>query len=146
MKEIHLIRSLFGPQTKRSLDLIVSSVDSNGPSSKFDNEHWYYSVPFAFRDALDIRLSQRIKAGKPTQTWSQGPYISFSEGDVLTSKDGSTCLQVIQASPVSWDATKGSANEGLVTYKKFAVADSRYEEIAVTTCSQIEFLTLLMLG
>lgn len=146
MHEINLIRTLFGQQAKRTLDLIISSVTYNGSNGALGNDHWHYRVPFAFRDALDIRYDKRVKGGRQYDVWTQGPFISFSAGDVLTSKDGTACVQVEQATSVVWDVAKGMMNEGTVIYKKFSISEHRYTEIATATCSQIEFLAMLIGG
>lgn len=44
---------------------------------------WFFAVPESFKDALDIRLTQRV-FDKTTETlWTQGKLYSFSHGDVF---------------------------------------------------------------
>ena len=44
---------------------------------------WRMAVLDSFREALDIRLLPRMKAGKEVLVWTQGPFFSFKRGDIL---------------------------------------------------------------
>jgi hypothetical protein len=62
------------PREPRSLKLLTN----------FPNEFvkgWYMAVRDCFREALDIRLTQRIVEGKRTLTLTQGSRFAFKEGD-----------------------------------------------------------------
>ena len=44
---------------------------------------WKMAVPGAFKDALDIKLTQRIVGGKKQMVWTQGRVFDFKEGDTI---------------------------------------------------------------
>lgn len=44
---------------------------------------WYMSVRSCFRDALDIRLDERVVDKQRTLVWTQGLRFSFKEGDII---------------------------------------------------------------
>ncbi|MHC5079699.1 MAG: hypothetical protein ACYTHN_11810 [Planctomycetota bacterium] len=45
--------------------------------------NWQYFTPPCFNDALDIRLTDRVREGRKTPVWTQGGNFSFKVGDVL---------------------------------------------------------------
>jgi hypothetical protein len=46
-------------------------------------EGWAFAVAEAFRDALDIKLTDKVIGRKKMQIWTQGQQFGFSLGDVL---------------------------------------------------------------
>ena len=53
---------------------------------EFDGEFsrgWHFVLPKAFRQELDIRLTERMEDGKKTLRWTQGPFYCFSEGHII---------------------------------------------------------------
>lgn len=44
---------------------------------------WKMAVPDAFKEALDIKLTPRIFAGKKEMLWTQGRLYGFNEGDTI---------------------------------------------------------------
>jgi hypothetical protein len=61
---------------KRSYTLIANFVDGFAFG-------WKMAVPESFKEALDIKLTPRILAGKTEMTWTQGLIYNFHEGDVI---------------------------------------------------------------
>src|SRR5579864_4665352 len=57
---------------------------------------WFFSVPEAFKDTLDIQATQRMFDGKPHIILTQGKLFSFSRGDVIYAdrKASRFCVQV----------------------------------------------------
>lgn len=67
-----------GEKTKRPTDLLIDY--------KKDGEYsngWYFCIPRAFRDALDIKLTDRVIKKQPVRIWTQGSEFCFDVGDVL---------------------------------------------------------------
>jgi hypothetical protein len=44
---------------------------------------WKMAIPESFKDALDIKLTPRVLAGKTEMIWTQGPIYNFHEGDTF---------------------------------------------------------------
>ena len=61
---------------KRSLELIAEFVDGYA-------KDWHFAVGEYFRDALDIKYTQRIQNTKKVMLWTQGPFYCFAEGHIL---------------------------------------------------------------
>jgi len=146
MQELEHLRSMWKHKIKRKTDLIVSRVTYVNMSGSLNNEHWEFKVPYAFRDALDIKYEQRRKDKKPYRVWTQGPILSFKEGDVLTSANKSKSVQVQFSNCMGWDTSKDEMYEGNVVYEKYGITDGIYSEGGHVTCTQMQFLELLICG
>ena len=142
MNELEHLKSIWAPKIRRQTILIVPEVTSKS----LHNQHWKFDVLFAFRDALDIQFQRRIKNKKPYWVWTQGPILSFKEGDIIKSRDGKQLVQVQFANPMGWDESKNSMNEGSVMFDEFAVNNDQHTKIRRETCSQMQFLELLIYG
>jgi hypothetical protein len=73
------IRESFDEKAKRNprlLELLRS------PDAKVTSD-WYMCVPAFFNEALDIRMTQRMKQGIQQLVWTQGSTFSFKEGDKI---------------------------------------------------------------
>ena len=145
MNEITLLKSMWGQKARRKVDLISPISVING-KTLFDNSHWHYNVHFSFREAIDIRLEERKNDKKPYLVWTQGPIISFKEGDLIHSNDGCRSVQVKYALPMGWDGSKGEMYEGVVTYSLFENSEGEIHQIGQESCSQMRFLELLITG
>jgi len=44
---------------------------------------WFFPLPQAFRDALDVKQTERTLKGKTETFWTQGKLYNFSAGDVV---------------------------------------------------------------
>lgn len=142
------LRDMLRPTVRRSTDLIVPSVTYKDREGSLNNEDWHFHVPYAFRDALDIRYEERVKKGKKYKVWTQGPFLSFSKGDLLHSRDGKTVLQITFSSPAGWDGAKDEPYEGIVTFDEFDMTDTPEPLVkrGQRSMSQFEFLQLLIEG
>lgn len=156
---------------KRSVDLIVPGRpgwDEKTGRGDLNNGHWAYDVSYAFRSALDISYDTRRKTvdvvdkitgeavideetGKPKrkkvvyQVWTQGLFIHFKEGDLLSSSKGFPALQVKSSSPMEWDEENNVMFEGEVNYEIFEKV--KFGHVGdVTTVSQMDFLSILVCG
>jgi hypothetical protein len=78
--------------------------------------------------------------------WTQGPILSFKNGDSFTAKNESTALQVQFANPMGWDSAKNEMYPGSVVFKEFTVKDNKFTELNQHNCNQMEFLTVLISG
>ncbi|WP_444891798.1 hypothetical protein ACJJIE_00095 (plasmid) [Microbulbifer sp. TRSA001] len=146
MEEIKLLESMWKARSSRKTTLIVPEVKCDKLNRSLSNEHWAFHVPYAFRDALDIRYDQRIKDKKKYMVWTQGPILKFKEGDTLRSKDGKTSVQVNSANQMGWDTEKNEMYPGVVIYKKHNVVDGVYTKAGDYLTCQMEFLKLLIYG
>lgn len=130
---------------RRKKELIADIAYTNNQGN-INNSHWAYRVPFAFHDALDIRLSKLQKTeNKNTRyysAWTQGCLLSFSKGDFFESNQSAFNLQISTAKPMTWDSNSGIMDEGEVTYQLFTTKGTG----KFFTVSQIEFLQLLING
>ncbi|WP_338416434.1 hypothetical protein [uncultured Sphaerotilus sp.] len=148
MKELNILRSMFAPRPKRTTELIVPRVTFHAGKGSLNNEHWAFSVPYHFTDALDIKYEERQKDKQKYMLWTQGPSINFRAHDVIHSRDNKITLQVRSASPVRWDPSKNEMNEGYVTFILHEEIGESLDlnpriEIIYT---QLEFLKLLIDG
>ena len=151
MHEITLLESLWpkdeNRKNTRSTTLIVPEISYNRSEGFLENEHWYFNVPYAFRDALDIKFEERKKDKKPYMVWTQGPILNFKEGDCFSSKNGKAVLQIRFANPMGWDQSKKIMYEGSVSYDMYSTQDtSSFFKVGDDTCSQMDFLKLLITG
>ena len=143
MKELDHLRSMWGPNIQRSTVLIVPFVTYDNSENSLNNDSWAFKVPYAFRDALDIRYDERKKDKKPYMVWTQGPCLRFKEGDLIHSRNGDRALQIQFASSMGWDVSNNEMYQGSVDYVEY---DSSYTKLGQRVCSQMEFLELLIRG
>ena len=64
-------------KTKRLTDLLIEFEDA-----KF-SKGWYFCVPRAFRDSLDIKLTDRVIKKQKVKMWTQGTTFCFNVGEIL---------------------------------------------------------------
>lgn len=116
--------------------------------NNFLNEHWHYKVSFAFRDALDIKFTEKVKDRESSKEWTQGVYLNFKEGDTLHSKNKKKCIQIIRAIPAK--IYMGEYQEGTVVYYEYNIDErGRYTLVNIDKkkhLSQKEFLYYLITG
>lgn len=146
MNEFEHLTSMWGKKVKRSTRLIVPKVTYSDMSGSLNNDHWVFKVPYAFRDALDIKYEERKKDKKAYMVWTQGPILSFKEGDLITSKDDTRSVQVQSAENMKWATFKNEMCEGSVVYEEYQIIDGKYLKSGRVTCSQMSFLELLIYG
>jgi hypothetical protein len=126
----------------RKVELIVPRITYENGRGNLHNDHWAYQVPYAFREALDIKYEERFKETQPYSVWTQGCLLNFLVGDMFKSIHGEPCLQIKDADPMSFDEKNDVLYEGNVTYERF------FEKgiIEPITVSQMEFLKILIYG
>lgn len=141
MIEIDIIMDLLtSKRNKRTTNLVAEvTFDDEG---KISTENWAYPIGYAFRDALDIKYTERIKDNKKHMLWTQGGYLSFKEGDYITSKDKSTNLHVKFAQKIGWDADNDCIYLGVVVFDVYESNNkvNRFE------CNQVDFFGFLISG
>jgi hypothetical protein len=111
-----------------------------------NNEAWAFAVPYAFRDSLDIKFEERKSNKNPYMIWTQGPNISFKEGDTIYAKDGTRVVQIQYANAMGWDSAKNQMYEGSVSYIDFAKSSDVISLVGKFTCTQMQLLELLIAG
>lgn len=145
MSELEQLRAMWSAKFIRTEDLIVNLTYDDGEGS-LNNENWTFNVPYAFRDALDIKYEQRMKKLVPYWTWTQGPLINFKQGDLINSKDGLRAVQVESASQMEWRSSSEEMFQGSVVFSEYSVTNGRYLKLRQQTCTQMQFLELLIHG
>jgi hypothetical protein len=133
-------------RSKRKTKLIVPSVSRSEGTWSLNNNSWFFDAPYCFRDALDIKYEERKKDKKPYMVWTQGPRIAFKEGDLIQSRCGHKAVQVRFASPMGWDVAKDEMFEGSVVYTEFMVDGHKFTKQSERSCTQMQFLQLLISG
>lgn len=146
MNETEHLKSMWAAKIKRKLNLIVPKVTYDESEGSLHNDSWAFKVPYAFRDALDIKFEERIKDKEPYMVWTQGPILNFKEGDMLHSKDGVRAVQILSAAPMGWDSKEAKMNEGAVFYSEYAVAKNSFLKLRDRNCTQMQFLQMLIHG
>lgn len=131
------------PKTRRSTTLIVPKVSFSRDSQSLNNDDWAFHVGYGFRDALDIKLQERVKDKKRIMVWTQGPIISFKEGDLIHSKDDKMSVQVITGTPSAWYADKDTFDQGSVSFTVRGIEELKG---IPKSLSQYEFLQFLIDG
>jgi len=111
-----------------------------------NNPDWAFHVPYAFREALDLKYEQRKKDKRPYMIWTQGPFLSFKEGDALTSRDGQAVVQVKFATSMGWDPVKKRMYKGSIIFDKFDSSEDMTIWVSEHRCNQMDFLELLLVG
>lgn len=143
-EELEHLRSMWTPPVRRSRNLFVPIKDDG--TGIILNQHWAFEVPFAFREALDIRYEQQQVDKQAVWMWTQGPFISFRLGDSFASRDGKRYLQVELASPMNWNSVSEEMNLGAIVAAEYRVAGGKYSKHRSIQCSQMDFLELLISG
>jgi len=148
MQELESLKSMWAKKTKRKTDLIIPKVsyDNEHSTGSLNNENWFFKVPYAFREALDIKYEERKKDKKGYMVWTQGPILSFKDGDNFTAKDNKTSLQVQFSNPMGWDSAKDEMYQGSVVFDEFIVNDQKHIKINQHSCNQMQFLKVLIGG
>ncbi|KDC51040.1 hypothetical protein [Pseudoalteromonas sp. S3431] len=111
-----------------------------------NNENWYFSVPYTFRDALDIKYEERKKDKKGYMVWTQGPILKFKMGDNFPSKNSNITIQVQFGDQMGWDGDKSEMYLGSVVFDLFELINKKYIYKQRYQCNQMEFLELLING
>ena len=147
MKILEPLKTMWVPRRKRKLKMIAPVINLPNGGFELDNKDWAFNVPYAFRDALDMRYEQRMKKKKPYMAWTQGTAISFKSGDTLTAKDIKRTVQVKFANGMGWDSDKDHMYLGSVTFDLFNI-DNDLTPIFINRyrCDQMVFLTMLISG
>ena len=148
MHELELLETMWnGPRAERKTELIsVLHLDAEDSVGKIKNDAWIFNVTHAFRDSLDIKYEERKKNKKSYHLWTQGPIISFKQGDFIHSHCGERALQISFSSPMGWDTNKKEMYQGKVTYTEFSIENKKYSEVQEKSCSQMQFLKTLISG
>jgi hypothetical protein len=146
---------------KRTTDLQATFVDGFAAG-------WYMALPESFRTELDIKLTERKKSKNSSYEWTEGPYYSFSEGQVIyDTKDAYTgwqhalqkvdlACQIVAAKPnipiKMTDAASGKGEfrvlAGYVKFHLFRPDEERTRLVPYIGChlSQDEFVIFLKTG
>jgi len=152
MNELEHLKSMWKKKSdeefkiNRTTELIVPKITFSNEKNSLHNENWFYKVPFSYREALDVKYEQRIKNKKSYMVWTQGPILRFKDGDFLTAKNEKNSLQILFSQPMGWDVSKNEMHEGSVTYDYFDIKDGKHVKIKTSTCSQMQFLEMLIYG
>lgn len=91
---------------------------------------WKMAVPEAFKEALDIKLTPRMFAGKKEMLWTQGRIYDFHEGDTIYDtkqayEEWGEALKHIKLSV----QVQFTSSSGYVTYETIEVKDNELEII-----------------
>ena len=139
--------SMWAPKIKRKLVTVPTvSYSAELRIGSLNNEDWHFKVPYAFREALDLKYEKRMKDKKTYMTWTQGPILKFKNGDSFISKYYKTAIQVQFSSPMGWDSTKNEMYQGSIVFDQFSINDHKYTKLKRYSCSQMEFLKILVNG
>jgi len=116
---------------------------------------WHMYVPHCFNDALDIKLTERVKEKVKNCVWTQGSMFSFSTGDILYDTPAAygswnlenikRCVQIKAAVPCTISET-GSRFSGSVTISLYEPVGNKLEERQQITLSQDMFVMFLISG
>ena len=140
MSELERLRTLWPLTPRRSKELIVDLTYDGGEGS-LNNESWIFNVPYAFREALDIKYEQRMTGKEPYWVWTQGPLLNFKAGSLMNSRDGSRAIQVESGSQMEVQMYEGS-----VVYTEYSISNGRYVKLKEHTCTQMQLLQPLIHG
>ena len=146
MNENAHLRTMWSSKIKRSTVLIVPTVTYQDGEGSLNNDSWAFKVGYEFRDALDIKYEERKKNKKPYMIWTQGPILSFKEGDMLHSRDEKRTVQVRYANQMGWDEPRAEMHQGSVFYSEYVTSGISITKIGDHTCTQMQFLQLLISG
>ena len=91
----------------RRLEVLLKAPD-DGPTAG-----WSFFLPSCFNDAIDLKITERVRGGKRKEVWTQGANFAFKRGDVLYDRPEGysdwrsalnhigACVQVVEARDVS---------------------------------------------
>lgn len=125
---------------KRVTDLIVNLTFKG--EGWLDTDYWAYPIGYGFREALDIKYTERVKNNKKSLIWTQGGFLSFKEGDYISSKNNTTQIQVKFAQRVGWDSDNDVMFLGSVVFDLY----KSNKKVNRFECNQVEFLGFLISG
>ena len=137
---------MWGPKVRRKTKLIVPLVTYENNRGSLNNKNWAYNVSYAFRDALDIKYELRVQNKISSMEWTQGPILSFKQGDVFHSKAGDKMVQVRFANQMGWDANNNKMYQGSVVFSEFLHNGNLFNKSIDRTVTQMQFLQLLISG
>jgi len=141
------LESMWAPKIKRRVPTIPKvKFDSELSVGTLDNDEWYFRVPYAFREALDIKFEERKKDKKGYMVWTQGPILSFKDGDTFNAQNEQSALQVKFSNPMGWEPDKNQMYQGSIVFDKFYVSGHKYTKVSQHSCSQMDFLRILISG
>lgn len=139
---------------KRTRLLIADFVFAGHQSGKLFAKGWTFAVHDAFKDALDIKLTEVVVKQIKSKTWTQGESFSFAEGDIIhdtpdghlsVTPDSNTAhifIQIITAAPAGYNVS------GYVRFQVFTRHSSPFSisRPDIYDCTQKEFVRLLQTG
>ncbi len=154
MREIELIEKMtLNKRVKRSERLITPiMLDS------LKTECWAFPLSYGFRDALDIRFTEKVttikkvingeevKVQKKHMLWTQGRVIAFKDGDFIINSVRDAAVQVEFAQPMGWDNLKDIMYNGSVIFKLYNIQSGKYFLSGKHECDQLAFLAFLITG
>lgn len=147
MQELESLKSMWAAKVKRKVPTMPQvKYNSELNVGTLDNDDWYFRVPYAFREALDIKFEERKKDKKCYMVWTQGPILSFKDGDTFTAKNQKSALQVRFSNPMGWDPEKNQMYQGRVVFDKFDVSGHKHTKLSQYSCTQMDFLKILISG
>lgn len=153
-------------KNKRDLKLIADFKDGY-------IQDWYFKLPEAFKDALDIQFTERTIDKKKKKFWTQGKCYAFNNGDVVYNRiinrnetwrttllfSELIALQIISASPATLEKiteeVKGKEkvkhyeyHEGEVEFKVLKPNSDKtaLQIVKILKCSQVQFVEILKNG
>lgn len=125
---------------------------------------WKMAVGEWFRDALDIRLTDRIVNKKKQKVWTQGKLFSFKQGDLITDckneygliweeavKKINIAIQVLDAHSAFYfvndlEERKYSAGNVLFQILRPNNLKTKLIKAEFGRCSQVDFIEILKTG
>lgn len=117
MQILEQLESMWAPKVKRKVPTIPEvKFDTELGVGTLDNDDWFFKVPYAFREALDIKFEERKKDKKGYMVWTQGPILSFKDGDTFTAQNEKSSLQVKFSNPMGWDPDKNKMYQGSIVF------------------------------
>ncbi|KZN59338.1 hypothetical protein N473_04025 [Pseudoalteromonas luteoviolacea CPMOR-1] len=147
MQELESLKSMWSAKVKRKVPTMPQvKYNSELNVGTLDNDDWYFKVPYAFREALDIKFEERKKDKKSYMVWTQGPILSFKDGDTFTAKNQKSALQVRFSNPMGWDPEKNQMYQGSIVFDKFDVSGHKHTKLSQHSCTQMDFLKILISG
>ena len=119
---------------------------------------WFMAVKESYRNALDVKYTERKKDKESFFEWTQGPYFSFAEGHLFYDtpkgyekwekalRTIKTCCKIVSATPTELKNKK--LDEGIVVFTIYK-PDEKHEFLKAVgnyKLSQAEFVTFLKTG
>ncbi len=148
-----------------TLDMAKRKKRTSDFNIKFTNDAsqniagWFFAVPVAFRDALDIKYTVRKSSGRSIWDWTRGtpPQIAFDVGDVFYDQPdarradwGRASRQLNLAISVraatSDRLSNGKIVAGVVEFDLLRFGDGRIQKTDTIKTTQREFMRFLKSG